>query len=666
VGIVNQLRTWRPLWTGQGDTPFDGDFQAWVVSLAFHLVLLMSIGVISMAPRRDQITLTLVASPVSDPEPELAEEFYFVPEPLEEIGAGSLHGTEMAIAAAPSVAEISAIPRSEAEPFAAGTILFHEAVNAATGPNANKNHLVRGRAGVAVTGASGAIDRITHEILLSLEERKTLVVWLFDQSRSLARQRDVIRSRFDRIYEELGIIESSGSLAFKKHGQQPLLTSVVAFGDIATFRLQKPTADVESIKAAVAGIEVDDSGVENVFSAVSQAAQRFKPLRRIQPHTRQPERNVMLVVVIDEAGDDQQYLDDTVDLCRRLEMPVYVIGVPAPFGRRETLVKWVDPDPRYDQTPEWAEVSQGPESLRPEGVKIHFVGSREETAAIDSGFGSFALTRLCYETGGIYFAVHPNRNLNGPIRRHETAEYAAYFEHFFDPDVMRKYRPDYVSAAEYDRQLKENRARQALVNAAEMSWIIPLESPPVRFVKRDEASLAAALTEAQKAAAKLEPAIRSLYETIKVGQGDRADETTPRWMAGYDLAMGRILAVLTRTESYNAMLAQAKRGMPFHHEKNNTWVLRPANTISVGSRLAQQAEQAQTYLRRVVDEHPQTPWALLAKRELAHPLGWKWTEDSTDLDPPRPAQASANPQPPQDDQRRMLPPPKPKRPVPRL
>ena len=27
----------------------------------------------------------------------------------------------------------------------------------------------------------GAVDRITHEILLSLDERPTLVVWLFDR-----------------------------------------------------------------------------------------------------------------------------------------------------------------------------------------------------------------------------------------------------------------------------------------------------------------------------------------------------------------------------------------------------------------------------------------------------------------------------------------------------
>ncbi len=47
----------------------------------------------------------------------------------------------------------------------------------------------------------------------------------------------------------------------------------------------------------------------------------------------------MIVVFTDEAGDDVDALDATVDLCRKYEMPVYVIGVPAPFGRETAYVK---------------------------------------------------------------------------------------------------------------------------------------------------------------------------------------------------------------------------------------------------------------------------------------------------------------------------------------
>ena len=109
----------------------------------------------------------------------------------------------------------------------------------------------------------------------------------------------------------------------------------------------------------------------------------------------------MIVVFTDEAGDDVEALDATVDLCRKYEMPVYVIGVPAPFGRETAYIKWIDPDPNFDQTPQKAPVHQGPESLMPERIMLLFGGKKENEEQMDSGFGPFGLSRLAYETGGL-------------------------------------------------------------------------------------------------------------------------------------------------------------------------------------------------------------------------------------------------------------------------
>jgi hypothetical protein len=240
-------------------------------------------------------------------------------------------------------------------------------------------------------------------------------------------------------------------------------------------------------------------------------------------------------------GDDQQGLDRTVNLCRRLEIPVYVVGVPAPFGKNAIPVKWVDPDPKYDQTPQWPEMYQGPETLLPEVVSLPFIGG-ENPDPMDSGFGPYALTRLCYETGGVYFTVHPSRNVKRQVRRSEIQDYTTHLKYFFDSDVMRKYRPDYVAREEYLRRISRNKTRLSLVRAAEISDAGQLNSPNRRFVKTDEAAFANALTEAQKAAAVLEPRLNALYELLKSGEGDRVEEIEPRWQAGYDLAMGRVLA----------------------------------------------------------------------------------------------------------------------------
>ena len=188
-------------------------------------------------------------------------------------------------------------------------------------------------------------------------------------------------------------------------------------------------------------------------------------------------------------------------------------------------------------------------------------------------------------------------------------------------------------------------------------------------MRRDEATFVRELTEAQKSAAKLEPAIQPLYELLKRGEVDRAKESVPRWQAAFDLALGRVLAIKVRTEAYNGMLARAKRGMKVADPQHNTWHLEPSDEIQLGSQLKSHAAKAREYLERVAGEHGGTPWAWLAQRELKEPLGWEWKELRTPLDPPAPrvaAAASNPPRAPSDERPRMIRRPPPRRPPPKL
>jgi len=671
VKLINRLRTWWQLRTGEEETPFDGDSPTFMVSLLVHIVLLVVLAIIKVPQQEEQLTL-VITSPVAKErveELQLPDDFYFSELPSEQVGAHSTNSTEMAFSEAPIIAEIAAIPSpNEIEVTSdIAQLEINNMIEQATGLHYNANLAVKGAAGHGTTGAVGAIDRLTHEILLSLEERKTLVIWLFDQSPSMIKQRSEVLDRFDKVYQELGVIEASENAAFKKHSDKPLLTSIVAFGDKVSLLTKKPTDNLSEIKSVVKSIEMDNTGVERIFSAIYMSADQYKSMRVTKEGADGPERNVMIIAFTDEAGEDQSGLDKTVQLCRRYEIPVYVVGVPAPFGQQQTMVKWVDPDPKYDQTPGWGAVDQGPESFMPERIKLNFAGTREEEEPIDSGFGPYSLTRLCYETGGIFFTVHPNRNVNRAVNRGEIDAYSAHIRHFFDPEVMRKYRPDYVSADEYLRRVSQNKARQVLVEAARASALAPMENPNFRFLKNDEAAFANALSEAQKDAAKLEPKLAQLYDHLAQGEADRSKETNARWQAGYDLAMGRVAAVKVRTEAYNAMLAQAKTGLKFKNEKNNTWVLEPADTISVGSQLEKLAQKAKMYLERVVKEHPGTPWALLAKKELDMPMGFEWKEAHTPINPPgMGGDGNNNAPPPANEAARMLQRGPEKRPVPKL
>jgi hypothetical protein len=434
---------------------------------------------------------------------------------------------------------------------------------------------------------------------------------------------------------------------------------VVSFGERIAFLTAKPTDDLQEIKKAVTGIKTDNSGIERTFSAIGDAVGRYKQFR-----TQEPRRNVLFIVLTDEVGDDESELDRTVGLCNRFAIPVFCVGVPAPFGRREAAIKYVDPDPKFDQTPQWVKVRQGPESFLPELVTV----GAEDEDAMDSGFGPYSLTRLCYETGGIFFAVHPNREERRVVSRRDTPVLSSQLSHFFDDETMRGYRPDYVSIKEYQRLLAENKARRALVEAAQMAALIPMDRPELSFPKINDADLVNRLTRAQQTAAVLEPKVDRLYQVLKQGEKDRERLTKPRWQAGYDCSMGRVLAVKVRTEGYNAMLAKAKQGMRFADPKNDTWQLVPDDEISVGTALEKQARQARQYLERVVQEHPGTPWSLLAERELRQPLGWKWKELYAGVNAPPPqvaAMPNNTPRRPQNDRAQMLPRPE-RRPPPKL
>jgi hypothetical protein len=180
---------------------------------------------------------------------------------------------------------------------------------------------------------------------------------------------------------------------------------------------------------------------------------------------------------------------------------------------------------------------------------------------------------------------------------------------------------------QYNRLLTANKCRQALHDAALLPPAEGLDAVRMEFPKQqDEAALAKLITTAQKAAAIQDQPIQMLYDTLIAGEADRPKLTGVRWQAGYDLALGQVLAAKARLDGYNAMLALLKQGKTFANADSTRWVLEPADEIAAGSTLDKMAKKSRAVLQRVVTEHPGTPWAALAERELRYPAGWKLTE----------------------------------------
>lgn len=627
---------------------------AWAVSLTLHVAVLLALALVVLDPPLAPLErLVLTQDPFEEPALFEPMDIAVSDDPTTNVGAQGDQVAEMAEAAAPDIADVS-VASVESVTDLASAVQIEPLMVTPTALTLSKPIVVRGATtGVGTAGAAGAVDRLAAEINGYLEQRgkETVIYWLFDQSVSLAGQRKEIASRLERVFNELGVAHGGPTSRRLSH-------VVVGYGKNVTPITKKPTHDSGEVVEAIRSIAIDESGIEMTFTAIGKAADGARVFRSAAP-----KKNVLVIAFTDEVGNDENLADQTAKICRDLGIPVYVVGVPAPFGQRQVKMKFVEPDPQYDQSESWAVVEQGPETLYPEAMRIRSGRFRDD--AIDSGFGPFSLSKLCASTGGLYFAVHANRNTAGRVSDKDVEPMSSQLRHFFDPDVMRSYRPDYQSAAEIDQMLRANQAKRVLVEAAKGSDISPMESPTMTFPRVDDADLVRLLGLAQRDAAVLQTKVDSAYNTLAKGLPDRPKIKEKRWQAGYDLAMGRVLALKVRTYAYNSMLGQAKAGMKFTKPDSDTWQLVSADDVSgIDSPTQKLAKQAREFLERVVAEHPGTPWAMIAADELETPIAYRWEERHTGVAKEKMNGGNnANPnQPnPQDDKKRMLAPPKPKR-----
>ena len=452
-----------------------------------------------------------------------------------------------------------------------------------------------------------AVSKIKAVITDSVDLGPTLVVWLLDRTPSAGPLVREVKAAVQNLYESPQVAEWSAG------DEKRLSTAIATFDAEAQFALDPPTDDVQQVVTTLDGVASSSSGREMTFTAIKKTLEKYLPLRTGQ------QRELVVVVVTGEVGDDPDIAEELLETTRRHAIALYVIGLPAPWGQINPLAKNPNQIGKAgdDSTPTF-----GPESLVPERVDI-VTGSQAARPAdnklVDSGFGPFALERLCRASRGQFVAVRPARGSN-------SKTWPTGNELRIDESVVSKYAPDYVLAADYQKLLSENKARAALVEAAKLSPVVLEGAPGTRFAREDEAKMAKKLSQAQQFAARNLPGVERLCDLLLKGEEDRARLTSQRWQAQYDLAMGRALAHKARLDGYNSMIALLKRGKTFQNADSKAWVLKPADNFETESTIRRTADKAKMYLERVVKDHPGTPWAKIAEDELKSPLGWTWTE----------------------------------------
>ena len=568
---------------------------AFTVSLGLHVVLLSSLALIKFSER-----LQIFSEITSSLEEDDAMSYKFDSTITDQIGSG---GEVSSLAASQEVSnQLARNPQEEIERTVTDNLNVAAPVTDQL-PQPSRSDVLASVATQGATqhsgGVEGAVDSLAWEIANSLREKKTLVVWLFDVSPSLAARRAMIADRVENVYNQLTSLNVSSDKVLK--------SAVVTFGEKTSVITKDPVDDVGELVKAVRSIKSESSGNENTFAAVNFVAKHYQTYRT------QMHRDVMIIIVTDEAGSDPINLEQAIISTKRYGMRCYCVGDAAPFGKETTEAPFILENGEMVI----GVMHRGPETFYPERVRLAYWGANGYALEdMSSGFGPYGLTRLCAETNGLYFITDDGRG-----RKH-------------DPQVMRNYAPDYRPIKMLDADISQNKAKMALIEVCRLLKIDNVPPPRLEFPAENDTVLRQAITESQKPLADFEYKLDHLVRVLEPGEKDRAKIKDNRSRAGYDLAMGRVLALRARSFGYNMMLAEMKASpKKFDKAGSNQWRLVSSKEITSGATTKKLATRAMEYLNRVIDEHPGTPWSDFAELERNTPLGWEWKEANYNPNP---------------------------------
>jgi len=630
------------------------------VSMILHAALMLSLGLFTIRARPDSGDFFLVSGKIGRPEEFLTQELDELVAPALNLGVADVFSAAGPVA--PEIEQFSIEPArfEPADPaFALADTSFPDPRMDLLG---DAPFGFGGDARAVVAGSQQAVDRITEELTRILFKRNALLVWCFDQSNSIKPDRDDIRRRVRRIYAELAATPFAQGDA--------VLTEVTSFGKDFMVHTERPTSDFDKIEAAIDAVPVDESGVEMICQAVNRAieAHRRYATERLEmdradetaPETNgdgpvllarrdvvTSQRQLVLILVTDESGDrgeNAAYLERTLEAAKRARCRIYVMGREASFAHPHFQVRWTDPEANVSWT---IPIDRGPETAFFE--VLQFDGFRARSDVYQSGFGPYDLVRLAKETGGTYFLL-PNKGLS----EEETERRESRM------NQMQSYVPETVSRAEYIGARSISPLRQTVwqivsdFDAWDDGWLRQISLP--WSLPADRERLIRVANGGAATAKKLVRDYHSAALSLERVEQFRQDEPRRRWQANYDLLLAQLIAYRARTSEYLACLESAAKNPPSPKEPPGpdkefaSWSIRSTKEICSGEKTKADVERATKLLEEVINNHPDTPWALRAGWELKRPFGYQLVEVYRSL----PKKVAAEPSPSKP------PPPKPK------
>ena len=234
-------------WTTLREAP------AWVISLLVHIFVILALAsAYFIIPQNEDLTVTTTID-----EELNNEEYKFDATVTDMVGSDSQANTmSPSVEAAQKVGQEQ---QKQMEQLLEEKLLEVQIPVVDSVPTPHEAELVESFDATGATehtgGTEGAIDRMTQEIAGSLRERKTLVVWLFDESVSMERRRNEIADRFETIYKQLGQLKET-----KDADNKALKTAAASFSLDTHMLTDDPVTDVSVLIPKIREIQEPDYG----------------------------------------------------------------------------------------------------------------------------------------------------------------------------------------------------------------------------------------------------------------------------------------------------------------------------------------------------------------------------------------------------------------------
>lgn len=555
-------------------------------------------------------------------------------------------------------------------------------------------HQHRGEARISkVDGTSAMNNEISGELEQIAHDGDAIVVWLFDQSLSMQQDMDALAEQLVTTLEEI-----------EDDQRTKMMHYVVAFGSDVRL-LQNSTIKGFATANAIYKLPADPSGIENTFGAVEWCVDQLFNDRKWRKFRER--QKLLVVWTDESGDDSlrlENTIQKCLAANVRVDVigPSAVLGAQTGY----TAFRHPDDGLVYHLPVHRGPDSAFPQKLNlgywfrgvPEGYDEAFRGPYQGTSprwyggsnlnSLLSGFSPYALTRLTKQTGGRYI-IYDRPGDRPP----------------FELDDIKDYAPDYRSFPEIQNEIRQRPLRQIVLAASAMTWNSKLagrQEPLFNFnrnlgwqsslqfqsvslpnaVRREYTWSVKALQEVEQALAlyvkaasipnvELDPTV-SQYTDVKDRRRDKTpdtqmdrakelqnqqeelqvslleelyhDEPSPRWRAWCDLNFGRLLAISVRLREYLITIE------PLHnpkanglHSATNSLRLQSSSIIRGGAVSEKRLQVAEKLLRRCIENNPNTPWEVMAKRELQYPVGLDVIQAAV---PPPPPVTSTTPSPP--------------------